>query len=56
MSDIRLLAGKEIIETDDIVSFIEQAFTEMRSEEASSARHQDRFHRFNVNIQLMEQI
>jgi hypothetical protein len=39
VSDIGLLAGKEVVDADDIVTLVDQPFAEVGSKEARAARH-----------------
>ena len=41
MRDVALGAGKEVVQTDDVVAVVQQAFTEMRAEETGTARDKD---------------
>jgi hypothetical protein len=43
MGDVVLGAGEEVVETDDVVAFSEQALAEMAAEEAGAAGDEDAF-------------
>ena len=41
MCNVALLGGKEIIEANDVVTFIHQPFTHVRAEKASTAGYKN---------------
>jgi hypothetical protein len=43
MSDVRLLAGEEVVDTDDVMSFGNQPLGQVRAEESGAASDQDSF-------------
>ncbi len=40
MLDIRFLAGKEVIQADDVVAFRDQPLAQMRAEKSCSTRYE----------------
>ncbi len=44
MQNVLLGAGEEIIQTDDLVAFVQQALAQMRTEETAATRDQNFFH------------
>ena len=46
--DVRLLAGEEVVEADDVVPLVDQAFAEMRAEKPGAAGDEDAFDHGNL--------
>jgi len=42
---VRLLAGKEVVQTNDVVALLNQPFAQMGAEETGAAGHEDPFQR-----------
>ena len=45
VTDVRLLAGEEVVQAEDVVSLFDQALAEVRAEEPGPAGHQNSFER-----------
>ena len=41
MSDVVFGAGEEVVQTDDVVTVVQQSFTEMRAQETGAAGDKD---------------
>ena len=52
MSDIRLLAGKEVVQTNDIVTRRHETIAEVRAQESRTTRHQDSLQRIHTKTPI----